>query len=364
VAPENSDMAERTEPATPKRKEDARRKGQVAQSRELGSVAILWTAVLLAGSFLGAALVLHVARLAAGIWSSAGRGLGGLRDAHAALLQAALAAGAGLLPMLVLLALAGGLAALAQTGPMFSAEVLTPRASRLSPAAGFKRLFEPDRLFDLAKAIFKLGVVGSITFVVLAGSAELIPALLQVPIAESLGIGGTLARRVAVLTVAFLTAMAALDVLYVRWRHEKRLRMTRKEVRDEVKEREGSPHVRSRVRQLQREVSRSRMIQAASEASVVVTNPTHYAVALQYSRDLPAPRVLAMGRNHVAQRIREVAREHDIPIVENPPLARLLFRTAKVGQDIPESLYQAVAEVLAFVYRVDARRAREWGAPA
>jgi len=173
-----------------------------------------------------------------------------------------------------------------------------------------------------------------------------------------------LARRVAVLTVAFLTAMAALDVLYVRWRHEKRLRMTRKEVRDEVKEREGSPHVRSRVRQLQREVSRSRMIQAASEASVVVTNPTHYAVALQYSRDLPAPRVLAMGRNHVAQRIREVAREHDIPIVENPPLARLLFRTAKVGQDIPESLYQAVAEVLAFVYRVDARRAREWGAPA
>ena len=156
--------------------------------------------------------------------------------------------------------------------------------------------------------------------------------------------------------------MAAIDVLYQRWRYETRLRMTKKEVRDEVKDREGDSQLRGRARAMQREMNRSRVLASVADASVVVTNPTHFAVALQYTGAGGAPRVLAKGRNHVAARIREMARKHGVPIVENKPLARLLHRTAKVGEQIPEALYQAVAEVLAYVYRLDPARGRSWSA--
>ena len=361
---ERSDMAERTEPATPKRREDTRRKGQVAQSRELGSVAVLWAAALLFGSFLGANLVQSVAVMAASTWSRAGLGVGGVGDYHTALFQAIQLGGGALLPLMGLLALAGAVAAIGQIGPMFSTEVLVPKASRLSLASGFKRMVEPDRFFELGKALFKVAVVGAITWWVIASAAEMIPALVQVSLAEGLRIGGVLGRRVALASLAFLTVMALIDVVWVRWRHETRIRMSRKEVRDEIKDREGNPLVRSRARAIQAELSRSRMIESVSDASVVITNPTHYAVALKYERGLRAPEVVAKGRNHVAARIREVAERHRVPIVENPPLARLLHKTGKVGQEIPESLFEAVAEVLAYVYRIDAQRAREWGAPA
>lgn len=362
MADERTDMAERTEPATPKKKEDARRKGQVAQSRELQSVAILWVAAGLAGPMLGGALVLKVAAVAEASWSRAGSGLDGFGDFQAALYNSVGHAAIGVLPLMVLLGLAGGGSALAQTGPLFSIEAIAPKASRLSLVSGFKRFFDPDRLFDLGKSLFKVAVVGTITWFVITTAIELITGLLHVSVAESLVVAGRLARQVAFASLAFLTVMAAIDLVYQRWRHAKRLRMTRKEVRDEVKEREGSPHVRSRMRAMQQEMSRTRMIEAVADASVVVTNPTHYAVALQYKRELDAPKVLAKGRNHVARRIREEARRHDVPIVENPPLARVLWKTGRVGEMIPESLFQAVAEVLAFVYRVDARRGREWEA--
>ena len=161
----------------------------------------------------------------------------------------------------------------------------------------------------------------------------------------------------------FLAVMAVADLFYQRWRWEQKLRMSKREVRDEFKQREGDPLVRSRFRAKHRELTRSRMIAAVADADVVVTNPTHYAVALQYDRmAMAAPQVVAKGRNHVALRIREAAVEHRVPIVEDAPLARLLHRTGEVGQEIPQNLFQAVAEVQAYVYRLDPRRGATWGA--
>lgn len=353
------DEAEKTEPATPKRREDTRRKGQVAQSRELQSVVILVAATVVFGSGMTYRLVTDLGRLTANLWS--GPRPEQLADFHATLLHVMAVLAVPMLAIIVLFSLIGASGALVQTGPMFSFEVLKPRGERLSPIKGFKRLVDLDRLFDLAKAVFKVAIVGTITWIVVGSSLERLTGLSNESIGASLVHAGTLARDVALGSLAFLGVMAGIDVLYQRWRFEKRLRMSKKEIRDELKDREGNPQVRGRARAMQRELSRSRILTAVADASIVVTNPTHFAVALQYTGADGAPRVVAKGRNHVAARIREVARKHGIPIVENKPLARLLHRSAKIGEEIPETLYQAVAEVLAYVYRLDPARARARG---
>lgn len=362
MASEMPEQSERTEAATPKRREDARRKGDVAQSREVQSVAVLAAVMLLLSSYLGVQLAQRVAAVAKSLWGGGRVTLNGVGDFQAMFVHAFAAAGAAMLPILLLLAAAGAAVGFMQVGPLFSLEALAPKANRMSLLSGFKRMFGPDRLFDLAKALFKVAVVGTITWLVVSASTALIVELARVPLAEGLILAARMGRRVALQSLAFLAVMAALDLVYVRMRHERKLRMSRREVRDELKDREGSPQVRSRARAMQRELSRARMIESVAQANVVVTNPTHFAVALEYRREMSAPRVLAKGRNHVARRIREIAKKNDVPIVENPPLARLLHRSVKVGQDIPEALFKAVAEVLAYVYRLDADRAKAWGA--
>lgn len=355
-----AEQADKTEPATPKRREDARRKGQVAMSRELQSVVLLAAAVLLLRSGLGERLGVEISRLTEVAWS--GTRPGSLADFHAALLGSLGSASLALVPFVVLLALAGAAAAFVQVGPLLSWEAVKPRGDRMSPIQGFKRMFDLDRLFDLVKALFKVAIVGSLGYWILAAALPKIISLHGAPLEAGLSELADLALRFALSALAFLALMAGIDLLYQRWRYDHRLKMSKKEVRDELKDREGNPQVRSRARALQRELTRSRMIASVAEASVVVTNPTHFAVALLYSPENPAPTIVAKGRNHVAQRIREVARENGVPIVENKPLAQLLHRTGKVGREIPESLFRAVAEVLAYVYRLDPRRAEAWGA--
>ena len=174
---------------------------------------------------------------------------------------------------------------------------------------------------------------------------------------------GRLGLDIATWILAALALMAMIDLIYQRWRYEERLKMTRKEVRDEHKEQEGDPGTRRRYRTRQLELSQSRMISAVAEATVVITNPTHFAVALVYRRlEMDSPKVVAKGKSHVAARIRAMAEKHGVPIVENPTLARILYRTCKIGREVPENLFQAVAEVLAYIYRLDPRRAAPWGA--
>ena len=354
--------AEKTEPATPKKKEDARKKGDVAQSREIQSVVILATALIAMGSFFGAGIVAALGHVAISAWAGIANPPGSLADYQTTLLGHAAAPALAILPVLLMIMVTGTLSQVLQTGPMISAEALSFKGSRMSPLQGVKRMFSPDRAFDLVKAILKVLVVGAVAWGVIGTELDALIGLADVGLGAGLETVGTLARRLAIAILVVLALMAVADLLYQRYSYEKKLRMSKREVREEAKQRDGNPMVRSRFRQMQRELSRSRMITAVADADVVVTNPTHFAVALVYKHgEMAAPEVLAKGRGHVALRIREAAIAADVPIVENRPLARLLHQTAEVGKQVPENLFQAVAEVLAYVYRIEPRRAKSWG---
>ncbi len=357
-----ADDAERTEPPTPKRIEDARKRGEVANSRDLSGVVVLVTALLALGSVLGEKLVESVAWQAREAWAGAQIVPTSLDDFHALLMHHLTTALAVFLPLTLTLMAAGVAASLAQTGPLLSAKALAFRGSRIDPLQGMKRMVSAERLFDLGKALIKVGVVAGALFLTLRPALDGVLGLVDAPPAASFDAALDLAARVGRVALASLAVLALIDLAWVRSRHRKKLRMTLREVRDELREREGSPQIRARRRALQRELSRQRMIADVARADVVVTNPTHYAVALSYVRaEMSAPRVLARGRNHLAERIRRAAREHGVPLVENPPLARVLYRATRVGREVPEHLFQAVAEVLAYVYRLDRRRAAAWG---
>ncbi|MEM7409179.1 MAG: flagellar biosynthesis protein FlhB [Myxococcota bacterium] len=357
----DEDQAQKTEPATPRRREEARRKGQVAQSRELQNVAVLGAALLAVlspwGMALGETMLLAIRQCL----SVAAAPPSTLSGYYAALLSMGIPVAWSLVPIMAAIALAGALAQFAQTGPLWSLEVLQPKYERVDPLKGMKRLLNGDRLFDLVKSLFKVAAVGAVGAWVVWGDIPAILGASRADIASSLSLTAKLCLALAIALLTLLTLMAILDVAYQRWRYETRLRMSKKEVRDEMKEREGDPTLRGRFKAMHRDLSRSRMIAAVAEADVVVTNPTHYAVALAYDGAMmAAPKILAMGRDHTAARIREAAEEHDVPIVENPPLARVLVKTGEVGKEIPENLFQAVAEVLAYVYRLQPRRAHSW----
>lgn len=353
--------AEKTEAATPKRREDAKRKGDVAQSRDVAGVAVL-TASLLAvfWALRSGALVGFLGEVQA-LWAGSFT-VGTLSDYHALLLRQGAAWIRISLPIAGLLMVAGTLAPLVQVGPMFSFEALTPRFDRINPLAGIKRLVSPEKAVELFKALAKVVVVSMTGFWVLRPELPAILGLVNATPGQSLLYAGLLVARVAAYTLAAMTVVAVLDWRWTQYRHERKLRMTRQEVREEMKERDGQPELRSRMRSAQRELSRHRMMSEVASADLVIRNPTHFAIALRYERQLMgAPTVLAKGRGRVAQRILELARQHEVPIVENRPLARSLYRSARIGREIPESLYQAVAEVMAYVFRLDERRAGAWG---
>ncbi len=355
------DDAERTEPATPRRREDVRKKGDVAQSREVVSVLILLAAFLALLSSLGSAVAIAVASLAQAVWSGSMITPGSLADYHAVWLEHVEVGAAALVPLLAVILVAGFLGNLVQVGPLFSLEALQPRLDRVSIAKGLKRMASLDRLFDLLKALVKMGVALLATWAVLGPALDAILTLGESEILDGLALAALLVQRLTIWMLIGFGAFAVLDLFYARHRYEKKLRMTRQEVRDELKQREGDPKVKAQLRARARELTRLRMIGAVAQADVVVTNPTHYAVALRYAREkMAAPQVVAKGRNKLALRIREQARRAEVPIVENPPLAQLLYKTAPLNREIPESLYRAVAEVLAYISRLDPRRASAW----
>ncbi|MGH0033747.1 MAG: flagellar biosynthesis protein FlhB [Myxococcota bacterium] len=347
-------QGERTEPATPKRRREAREKGEVAQSRDLSTAFVLGAAFLVGWSTLGM-------RVAEGVMSGARLAWGGewvrpstVQDYHALLLYQTSTSLRDAAPALAILLLAAVLAPFVQIGPLLSGKALAFRGSKIDPIKGFKRFVEPERLFELAKALFKLGLLGAAAFVVFSGAIERLFQLFDAEPAQSLRVLDDVAFRMAASALVILIVLGIADYAWVRLRFERRLRMSRQDVREEMKQTEGRPEVKAQMRRLQSELSRSRMIAEVANADVVVRNPTHYAVALRYERgEMAAPMLVAKGRNQVALRILEEARRHGVPVVENPPIARLIYRTAKLGREVPESLYDAVAEILAYVYRID-----------
>jgi flagellar biosynthetic protein FlhB len=220
-----------------------------------------------------------------------------------------------------------------------------------------------DRIFDLGKSVLKMVVAFSACWFILEPALGGIIALTDAGVWDSLLLAGVLCKQIAFTILIVFSSFAMIDFFYMKWKFDKKERMTKQEVRDEVKQRDGDPKVKGQRRARQKELSRLRMISEVSKADVVVTNPTHYAIALKYDREtMRAPKVIAMGRNHLAKRIREEARKHMVPIVENPPLAQFLYKTATLNKEIPEALFQAVAEVLAYITRLDPRRAEQWSA--
>jgi flagellar biosynthesis protein FlhB len=358
---EGEDQDQRTESATPKRLDEARKKGQVPRSRDLNSAAVLLTGgvgLYLLGGVLGGQLValmresLRFSRIEA-------MGEGQMTAAFGdAVLHALLAC----LPLFGLLVVAAILAPLAIGGWNFSTEALAVKWSRLNPIAGLKRVFSVNGVIELLKSLARFGVVAFVAVVVLWQQSDQLLLLGREPLQLAIGNALRLVGSALIWLAGSLVLIALVDVPLTLWQHSRSLRMTKEEVRREHKETEGNPEVKGFIRNRQQALSRQRMMQDVPKADVIVTNPTHYAVALRYDDNkMRAPIVVAKGADLIAARIREIATESGVPILEAPPLARALHRHCDLGDPVPAQLYQSVAQVLAYVYQL--RTARRAGMP-
>jgi len=348
---------ERREAPTQKRRADARRKGQVFKSVELTSVAVLVASVLALRAVGPYAvrqlqgLLVHFLNLGPGALDGASSA-GVLRlgmDAAGFMVRAAA-------PVVGIAFVAGVAANLGQVGFVFAPHLLAPDLSRISPSRGLERLVSRRALIELVKATTKVAAVAGITYVTVRQNTGVLPALMDAAIVPALGVALRLASAVFWRVGLAMLVLAVADYVYQRFEHEGRLRMTREELKQEFKETEGHPQVRARIRQRQMQIARRRMMTEVKRADAVVANPVHYAVALRYdARRMAAPVVVAKGRGPIAERMKQVARQAGVAVVTNPPLAQALYRAVDIGRAIPEDLYQAVAEVLAFVYRLRGR---------
>ncbi|MFW5404798.1 flagellar biosynthesis protein FlhB [Pectobacterium carotovorum] len=356
---EDSDL-EKTEAPTPQKEEKAREEGQIPRSRELTSVlmmvaglAILW----MGGEVMAGRLARIVSQSLNFDYATIGDDTQMLRYVGSLLRQAASA----LIPIMLGAVLVALSAPLLLGGILFSTKSLKVDFKKLDPISGLKRLFSAQSLAELFKAILKSVMVGIISTLFLIHNWPTILHLVSEAPTAAMGDALELAVMCGFLIIMGLIPMVAFDVFWQVWSHIKKLRMSKQEIRDEHKQSEGDPHVKGRIRQQQRAIAQRRMMADVPKADVIVTNPTHYAVALRYDeKKMNAPKVLAKGAGEIALRIRELGTEHRVPILEAPPLARALFRHSEVGQHIPAALYAAVAEVLAWVYQLK-RWKREGG---
>ncbi|HEC16934.1 MAG TPA: flagellar type III secretion system protein FlhB [Sedimenticola sp.] len=349
---ENQDGQEKTEQPTAKRLDDARKKGQVARSRELNTMAVTLVGAIalisMSGHF-GAGLRevmtnnLSVARADLFEPLAMIRHLAdGMRDALWMLA-----------PFFLILMAVAVLASVALGGFSFSTEALAPKFEKLNPLKGMKRIFSLKGLVELVKALLKFLLIAGVTGLVLWLSVEDFIGLSRMEIGPALAEVGALVGGSCIILASTLILIALMDVPFQLWDHKRQMRMTRQEVREEMKETDGRPEVKSRIRSLQREMAMRRMMDEVPKADVVVTNPTHYAVALRYDQDsMSAPKVVAKGKELVAANIRNIAAENDVPLVESPMLARALYFSTELGDAIPAGLYLAVAKLLAYVFQL------------
>lgn len=351
---------DRTEQATPKRRQDARKKGDVPRSREL-----TMTGVMLTGAtslLLMAAPVGHSIRLAFSDALVIERGQV-FDDAYLTIAFAEIGGGVfkSLIPLAIVLIAAVFLSAVSIGGWSFSTQALAPKLERINPVKGIRRVFSANSLNELLKALAKFSLIAAIAVVWLWHSVDELIGLGREPISSGV-IHAFRICGVSLLVVSCgLLLITAVDVPFQLWQYQKKLRMTRQQVKDEFKDTEGRPEVKNRIRILQQQLATRRMMEELPMADVVITNPTHFSVALRYDDSaMGAPKVIAKGKDLLAGRIREVAVAHGVPLFSAPPLARSLFRSTDIGEEIPAKLYTAVAQVLAYIYQIgDALRPGE-----
>jgi flagellar biosynthetic protein FlhB len=347
---EDSDL-ERTEPASARRLEQAREEGQVPHSRELGAFLILLVA---AGGFwmMGGWLSQRVAAMFR-------RGLTLddklMHDPNQMLVRFSDLSLDVLLtfsPLLLALMIAALASPFLLNAFIFSPKALMPKFDRMDPIKGLQRLFSWNGLAELVKAVAKAALIGGVAAWVIWSERNDLVGLLAQPLGAGLASAGHLIAFSFLAMVAAMILIVGIDIPFQLWNYHDKLKMTRDELKQEAKEMEGDPHVKGRIRSLQRDAARRRMMASVPKADVIVTNPTHFAVALAYKSGMGAPTVVAKGMGEVARRIREVGAEHGVPLLEAPPLARALHRHVEIDQQIPGTLYAAVAEALAWVYQL------------
>ncbi|KMY49462.1 flagellar biosynthesis protein FlhB [Peribacillus loiseleuriae] len=342
---------EKTEKATPKKKQDSRKKGQVAKSQDVNT-AINLLAVFLLLLFIGPYMLGKISSLLSEFLQNSM--LVQVTEDSAPLLLVEVLKEMGLIlaPILAAALIAGIAANYMQIGFMFSTETIQLKLEKLDPIKGFKRIFSIRAIVELLKSILKISVVGLVTFFVIWQRIDEIMILSKKSIGNAMTTLADITVKVGIYASIALLILSLLDYLYQKYDYEKNIRMSKQDIKDEYKNIEGDPLIKSKIKQKQREMAMQRMMQEVPKADVVITNPTHYAIALKYDdQKSAAPYVIAMGVDFVAQKIKYVAKENDVVMVENRPLARSLYDQTEIGQAIPEEFFKAVAEILAFVYK-------------
>lgn len=350
---ENDQSGEKTEQPTPKRLNDARKDGNIPRSRELSTAAVYGACVLAMMAFSGSLAANGVAWMQRALRPDPGL----LQQPQELFGHAGSLLLGGMLvisPLLAIGLLASFISPLLMGGLQWTNKSLMPKLDRMSPLAGIKRLYGPDALAEFAKSLLRVLFVGVAGGLMMASSLPLLRGLLHKPLETAMHEGLQSALRLMLATAVAFFLLAALDAPYQRWNWLRKLKMTREELKREMKESEGSPEVKGRIRQLQMQASQRRMMQDVPGADVIVVNPTHYAVALKYQGEqMNAPVVVARGVDEVALRIRALAQQHRVAVVSAPPLARALYREGQLGKEIPVRLYSVVAQVLSYVYQLN-----------
>ncbi|ACL02707.1 flagellar biosynthesis protein FlhB [Desulfatibacillum aliphaticivorans] len=355
----DSPNEDKTEQPTPKKRDDARKKGQVAKSRDLSSVVVLMAGLGIMYMF-GPYMHYHITSLMENIFTTdvSAWGVEEINTLGREMVREFLFI---LAPILAGVFVVGFASAAVQVGFYFSWEAAAPKFSKINPISGFGRMFSKQALVELAKSLAKLFIVGFISYLTIEAEMDNLILLGQVDAANTLAYVLKIILKLFIRVGIIMVFVAVLDFAFQKWHHEQQLKMTKQEVKDEYKQTDGDPMVKARIRRIQMEAARRRMMEEVPKADVVVTNPTHLALAIKYNAlTMGAPLIVAKGAGPIAQKIKEVARENDVPIVENKELARALYKVVDIGDEVPVALYEAVAEVLAYVYGLKQNRARSF----
>ncbi|WP_110953256.1 flagellar biosynthesis protein FlhB [Anaerosinus massiliensis] len=341
---------EKTEEATPKKKADAKKKGQVGKSQEINSTFILLMAFF-SLKILGSYIYDQIAYYMIFVFSNIPENITTevvmniFFDVVILLMKTAL-------PIMLSILVVSLIVNLFQVGINFTFEPIMPSLSKLNPISGMQRMFSKRSLVELLKSIFKILIIGYFIVGFLKKEIVHLPKLVYVDIYEALRMVSTMLFSLAFQICEVLLVLAVLDYLYQKWQHNESIKMSKQDIKDEAKQSEGNPQLKAKIKQKQRAIAMQRMMQEVPKADVIITNPTHFAVALKYEKGMMAPVIVAKGQDLIAQRIKSIAKEAKVAIVENKPLARALYATTEVGDVVPHELYKSVAEVLAYVYRL------------
>lgn len=345
-------LEDKTEAATPRRRQDARLEGQVARSHDLSSALVLIASLLLI-KVAGPMFESNIRKICITSFTHFSRNDIVIGDVQSMLVRLLLQTGLAIAPLVLGVAVVGGISCVMQVGLVFSTKSLQFKGERLNPLSGIARMFSPNALVELVKSILKVSIIGFVVFSFLRDNYSKIASLVDADYLCTVSTIGNLVWTLLFKVAMMLFAISALDYMYQRFNTEKQLKMTKQEVKDDMKRTEGDPVIKGKIRQMQRQMSQRRMMSEVPKADVVVTNPTHFAVALKYEKEKSAaPIVVAKGKDLVAQRIKAIAKENNVPMVENVPLARALYASVDIGKEIPAEMYQAVAEILAYVYKL------------